>query len=99
MQNLIYREEKKLRIEKKLKSIEDLYNLAFQANDTPNIKMKTYKIKLILNVNEKDLTITARQLVKRIKELNRDEEGKILAERLTQVHNQIVNLIRSVRAD
>lgn len=94
MQNLIHKEEKKLRVEKKLKSIEELYNLAIQEKGKPSVKMKDYKGDFVLTANEKQLTSTAKQLAKRIKELKKSEESIVVADRLTQVHTQIVNLIR-----
>lgn len=94
MQNLIHREEKKLRVDKKLKSIEELYNLAIQEKSKPSIKMKDYKGEFVLSANKEVLIKTAKQLAVRIKKLNKTEESKPIAERLTQVHIQIINLIK-----
>jgi len=95
MQTLIHKEEKKLRVEKKLKSIEELYNLAIQEKGKPSVKMKDYRGEFVLSANKEILIKTAKQLVVRIKKLNKTEEGKPMAERLTQVHIQIVDLIKS----
>ena len=88
------KEDRNVRIQKKLKSIEDLYNLAF-TSEVSKIKMMSYKGEFILSANEKELTATAKQLASKIKELKKgSEQNKILAERLTQVHTQIVSLVR-----
>lgn len=89
-----YKDERNIRIQKKLKAIEDLYNLAFTSG-TSKIKMMSYKGKFILSANEKELTLTAKQLASKIKDLKKgSEQSKILAERLTHVHTQIVSLVR-----
>ena len=94
MQSLLYKEERNLRIKKKLKSIEELYNLAFLTNGKLSVRMKTYKDGLVLSPTEKDLTSTAKQLASKIKELNKSLDTQILADRLTQVHKQIIMVIK-----
>lgn len=82
-----------MRIQKKLKTIEDLYKLAYETT-LPDVNMKTYEGEFVLNTNEKDLINATKQLAKSIKELKRSAKNKVLAERLTQVHAQFESLVR-----
>jgi len=98
MNNLIHREERKVRINKKLKSIEEFYNLAFETKEKSGIKIQSYKGEFILIPNEKELTKTAKKLAKDIKEISKlsatNSQLKNLADRLTIVHSQLVEVVR-----
>ena len=95
MPSLVRKEERNLRIAKKLNLIQDLYKLAFSASKI--VSMKTYQGDFVLSINEKDLTTKAKQLAKQIKEIKKnsvDVQQRELADRLTQVHTELVNVIR-----
>ena len=97
MRNLLHIEEKNLRIKKRLKTVEELYSLAFEVKGCKS-KFKPFKTKLNLDVNERVLINTARELKSKVgdlKELGEISKGyNILAESLTQVHNLLVDIIK-----
>ena len=99
MRSLVHIEERNLRIKKKLKVVEELYDYAFELERGVITKAKAYKMKLKLTVNEKDLTLTAKKLAANIKEIKiatkECEKLNVLVDRLTKVHDNIVDIIRN----
>ena len=92
---LVRKEERKLRIRKKLKAIEELYHLAFETKDKE--KILEYKTELKLEPDAISLKDQAIALLKKSQELlnNAEVENviKTLAERLNQIHLQIISII------
>jgi len=92
---LVRKEERRVRISKKLKAIEDLYHLAFETKDRD--KIISYKKEFKLQPDVKDLKKQANQLQNTINEIvdntKKASEVFALVERLNQVHIQLTSVI------
>lgn len=101
MKNLLIREEKQVRMQKKLNHLKDMYSLVFEINENSSVKIKKYMQNFDFETNERSLKIIAKNIAKQVKEFKELFKQKPkediyfkTAERLTVVHDQIVEVIR-----
>ncbi len=101
MQRVKTIEDRKQRIKEKIKSIEDLYNIAFETMDSNLINAKEFKIDLTFECSDvaliKAVKIIKKQisLLKNINDLYpTHKEIQNLIEKLFEVHNLIIVLLK-----
>lgn len=97
----ILRETKKNRIEEKINTIQNLYDLVFEKVESNLINVKEFKIDLLLRESDVSLMKAIKIIKKQIavlKDLNdlypKHSEIQELMERLFEVHNFIIILLK-----
>ena len=101
MGRLMTKEEKTLIIMNKIKSIQNLYDLAFDETKTNLINSKEFKLDLKLSDNEIDLKETSIVLKDQIKLLKNiyefypsHNEIKVLHDKLIKVYDNLIELLK-----
>lgn len=102
MPRLITKTEKELKLNKKIKEIQGLYDLAFEADCGNLIVAENFKLNLNLKHNQASLIETSQLIAKQVRLINsilemypNDKGLKELKGRLRLVHREIVKLIKT----
>ena len=102
MARLISKTEKEVKLNKKINEIQDLYDLAFQADCGSLINIENFKLDLNMQQNVASLINASQLIAKQVKlidnilELHPNEnELKDLRVKLRNVHREIVKFIKT----
>ena len=101
MPRLITKTEKEVKLNKKIKEIQDLYDLAFQSDCGNLIVAENFKLNLNMQNNQASLIIASQRIAKQVKLLDElfnlypnEVNLNNLKIRLKQVHAEVVKLIK-----
>ena len=102
MARLISKTEKEVKLNKKIKEIQDLYDMAFQADCGSLINIENFKLDLNMQQNQVSIINASQLVAKQVKFIDgllksHPDEIKLkeLRGRLRVVHNKIVKFIKS----
>ena len=102
MPRLITKAEKEIKISNKIKKIQDLYDLAFEADCGNLIVAESFKLDLNMQPNQSSIISASQLLAQQVKLIDailelypNETDLKELKSRLRSVHTEMVKLIRT----